>query len=66
MLRASFRARAFEKGGDFSFYNTSLPYSPYDSYAGILISKNKYGEKRVDIGKDNQIKFTRHDYTSNR
>ena len=58
MLRASFRARAFEKGGDFSFYNTSMPYSPYGSYAGILISKNKYGEKRADIGKDTRIKFT--------
>ena len=65
MLRANFRARAFEKGGDFSFYNTSMPYSPYDSYAGILISKNKYGEKRVDIGKDNQIKFTAVDESGN-
>ena len=57
MLQANFRARAFEKGGDFSFRNTSMPYSPYNSYTGILVSKNQYGEKRMDIGKEGQVKF---------
>ncbi len=65
MLQANFRARAFEKGGDFSFKNTSMPYSPYASYAGVLISKNKYGENRMDIGKDGQIKFTAVDEDGN-
>ncbi len=58
MLQANFRTRAFEKGGDFSFKNSSMPYSPYASYAGILISKNQYGEKRMDIGKEGKIKFS--------
>ncbi len=58
MLKANFRARAFEKGGDFSFYTTSMPYSPYASYSGVKISKNKYGEKRLDIGKDGSISFS--------
>ena len=65
MLQANFRARAFEKGGDFSFFNTSLPYSPYNSYAGILIPKNQYGEKRMDIGKDGKIKFSAVDENGN-
>ena len=65
MLQANFRARAFEKGGDFSFYNTSLAYSPYNSYSGLLISKNQYGEKRMDIGKDGKIKFAAVDEKGN-
>lgn len=56
MLRANFRSRAFEKGGDFSFKNSSLPYSPFASYAGVLVTENKYGEKRMDIGKEGQVK----------
>ncbi|HFA52230.1 MAG TPA: hypothetical protein ENJ95_24695 [Bacteroidetes bacterium] len=58
MLRASFRARAFEKGGDFSIYNTSKPFSPYPAYAGVKIHKNKYGEKRLDINKDGSVNFS--------
>lgn len=50
MLRANFRARAFEKGGDASIWNTTKDYSPYSTYTGVLIPQNKYGEKRVDIG----------------
>jgi hypothetical protein len=55
-LNVSFRARAFEKGGDASIYNTKIPYSPYASYAGVLLPQNKSGEKRVDIGKDSPVR----------
>lgn len=58
MLSANFRARAFEKGGDASIWNTSMPLSPYPTYTGVSIPKNKYGEKRVDIGEEGtQVKF---------
>lgn len=56
-LNVNLRARAFEKGGDFSIFNTKIGYSPYPAYTGISIPKNQYGEKRVDIGKDGKIKF---------
>ncbi len=56
-LMASFRTRAFEKGGDFSTNNQKLEYSPYPAYAGISIPSNKYGEKRFDIGKDGTIRL---------
>ena len=56
-LNVNLRARAFEKGGDFSIFNTKIGYSPYPAYAGILIPKNQYGEKRVDIGKEGKLKI---------
>ncbi|MBL4586430.1 MAG: hypothetical protein JKX84_05155, partial [Flavobacteriales bacterium] len=37
MLRASFKIRAFEKGGDFSVDRFSIPYSPYRGYVGLKI-----------------------------
>ncbi len=56
-LQAHFRTRAFEKGGDFSTDNYIMPYSPYDTYAGVFIKKNKYGEKRLDISKEGKIEL---------
>ncbi|MEM6319713.1 MAG: MG2 domain-containing protein, partial [Bacteroidota bacterium] len=53
----SFNTRAFEKGGDFSSDQVTVKESPYDVYTGIYIKKNKYGEKRLDIGKSNPIEF---------
>lgn len=58
MLNASFLARAFEKGGDFSFWSKSMPYSPYPSYAGVKIPTNRYGSKRIEMGKDESIQFS--------
>lgn len=37
MLRASFKIRAFEKGGDFSVDRFSVPYSPYRGYVGVKV-----------------------------
>ncbi len=41
MLRANFKTRVFENGGDFSIDRFSLPYSPYKSYVGVKIPKGK-------------------------
>ncbi len=54
-LKAGVKTRVFEKSGDFSSDNFSISYSPYESYAGVSIAKNKYGEKRLDVGKKNKI-----------
>jgi uncharacterized protein YfaS (alpha-2-macroglobulin family) len=56
-LKINLRARAFEKGGDFSTWNTTVDYSPYRVYAGISIPQNQYGEKRIEIGKDGKIRL---------
>jgi uncharacterized protein YfaS (alpha-2-macroglobulin family) len=41
MLKAKFKTRAFEKGGDFSTDIYSMPYSPFASYVGFKIPKGK-------------------------
>lgn len=37
MLKATFKIRAFEKGGDFSVDQFSMNYSPYNTYVGLKI-----------------------------
>jgi len=39
MLKANFKIRAFERGGDFSVDRTSILYSPYRGYVGLKIPK---------------------------
>ena len=63
MCATSFNIRAFEKGGDFSTSQLTLKNSPYPAYAGIFIKKNKYGEKRLDIGKESPVEFIALDET---
>ena len=41
MVRANFKTRIFEKGGDFSIDRFSKLYSPYDTYVGVKIPKGK-------------------------
>ena len=50
-MRVGFKIRAFEPSGDFSSDYMSMDYSPFKTYVGISIPKNKYGEKRLDMGK---------------
>ncbi|RME08517.1 MAG: alpha-2-macroglobulin [Bacteroidetes bacterium] len=50
-------ARAFEKSGDFSIYNSRLEYHPYTAYAGVSVPENKWGEKRLEIGMEKTIRF---------
>ena len=39
MLNAVFETKVFETGGNFSTNYTSIPFSPYDSYVGMIIPK---------------------------
>ena len=39
MLKANFKLRAFERGGDFSVDRSSILYSPYRGYVGLKIPK---------------------------
>lgn len=39
MLNANFRIRVFEKGGDFSYDNFTIPYAPYTSFVGVKLPK---------------------------
>lgn len=65
MLASSFSIRAFEKGGDFSSDQFTIKESPYDTYTGVYIKENKWGEKRLDIGKNNSIEMVAVDENGN-
>ncbi len=56
-LRASFKTRAFEKGGDFSTDNFSLNYNPYEYYTGVRIPKDRYGGSHLDMDKTHKVEF---------
>jgi len=56
-MRANFKIRAFEKGGDFSEDNFSKTYHPFSSYAGISLPKDRYGSNRIEIDKEGTINF---------
>ncbi len=56
-LMATFKSRAFEKGGDFSTDNFSIPYHPFTAYAGVELPENKYGEKRLNIDQNGTLSF---------
>lgn len=56
-LTASFSTRAFEPTGEFSSDNFSIPYDPFDSYAGVNLPRDQYGTKRVDIEKTGALEF---------
>ncbi|MCP4440896.1 MAG: hypothetical protein GY810_18395 [Aureispira sp.] len=54
-MRAGFTIRAFEKGGEFSSDNFSIPFSPYSAYVGIKGENNRFGEKRLTLDAQNTI-----------
>lgn len=39
MLKANFVTKVFEKGGGFSIDRSSIDYSPYNSYVGVMVPK---------------------------
>ncbi|MDG1477510.1 MAG: alpha-2-macroglobulin family protein [Vicingaceae bacterium] len=41
MLKAQFKTRAFEAGGDFSIDSYVMKYSPYDGYVGLKIPEGE-------------------------
>lgn len=41
MLKAQFKTRAFEEGGDFSIDRYVMKYSPYEGYTGLKVPEGK-------------------------
>jgi len=49
MLKAIFKTRAFERGGDFSTDQMAINYAPYDYFVGIQSPEiNRYGALQTD------------------
>ncbi len=44
-LKASFETMVFEDGGDFSVDRFTIPYYPYQSYAGLSVPGGKTGDR---------------------
>lgn len=66
MLRANFFTKVFEKSGDFSVDNYSLPYHPYEEYVGfkmpkgdaarnMLLTDTSHSVKIVVVDKDGKL-----------
>ncbi len=64
-LSATFKTRVFEKGGEFSSDNFTLPYYPFPAYAGVGIPTNQYGEKQLDVNKNSNLRFAAVDASGN-
>ena len=56
-MKAKFKVRAFEKGGDFSANQFSIDYDPYDSYTGVRVPLNKYHQRRIEVDRDGKLDF---------
>jgi uncharacterized protein YfaS (alpha-2-macroglobulin family) len=52
-MRANFKTRVFEKGGDFSTDQFSRSYIPFKSFAGVSIPKDRWGNHSLSIEKEN-------------
>jgi len=65
MLRAQFKTRAFEVGGDFSIDSYVMKYSPYDGYVGIKIPKGKGWNDALFSNENNLINIATVDEEGN-
>ena len=55
-MQATFLLKAFERGGEYSFFNTVLPYDPYNGYVGVRLP-NTSGYKGLTKDKPNTVRF---------
>lgn len=56
-LKIEFKSRVFEQGGDFSIDQFSLDYSPFSSYTGVGLPKDRYDQNRIDLNTPANVKF---------
>jgi uncharacterized protein YfaS (alpha-2-macroglobulin family) len=56
-LQIDFKSRVFEQGGDFSIDQFSMDYSPFGSYTGVGLPKDRYEQNRIDLNTASNVKF---------
>ncbi len=64
-MKANFKVRVFERGGDFSTDNFSMIYHPYDVYVGVAMPKNKEQQKEINVNEDGKIRLIALDKNGN-
>ncbi len=57
VLSASFVTKVFEPGGDFSINATTVPYYPFNSFAGLWVPKGTGWWDMLETGKQHQFKI---------
>ena len=55
-MRATIKTRVFEEGGAFSSDHYSTEYLPFETYVGISIPENRWGSKRLELEKENEVR----------
>jgi len=55
VLNANFETNVFEEGGDFSVDQFTIPYYPFQSYAGIQVPEVQDNNKMLYTGRDYEI-----------
>ncbi|MCP9235963.1 Ig-like domain-containing alpha-2-macroglobulin family protein [Lewinella sp. JB7] len=56
-LRLRLSTRVFEPGGNFSADRTTVPYDPYEVYAGVRLPENDWGGKSLPISGTGGVEF---------
>ncbi len=56
-LKANFKVRSFEKGGDASVNTFTKTYSPYNTYAGVKVPRGRYGYSMINVGQPGTLEF---------
>jgi len=56
-LNAKLRTRVFEKSGNFSEDFTSVKVNPYDAYVGVNVPKGRWGDRSLDVEKNEAIQI---------
>jgi len=65
MLKANFETTVFENGGDFSVDRFTLPYYPYQTYAGISVPQNENNDRMLYTDKKYSINLLNLDFKGN-
>ena len=65
MLKANFETTVFENGGDFSVDRFTLPYYPYQTYAGVSVPQNANNDRMLYTEKKYSINLLNLDFKGN-
>ncbi len=65
MLKANFETTVFENGGDFSVDRFTLPYYPYQTYAGVSVPQNANNDRMLYTEKKYAINLLNLDFKGN-
>ncbi len=54
-MKAIFKTRVFEPGGNFSVDNISTEYMPFNQFVGLSLPKSRWGGNMLELEKENKL-----------